>query len=264
MFTLKDLDLDYKEVENRITSQLRSYVEKSGLKGGVVAVSGGVDSSVTLSLSVKALGPSRVTALTMPEKDVTPERDIRDVISLCEGLGVTCNLVDITDMFHVMQGSIGLKGDRVALGNLKARIRMVVSYFYANTESKLVIGTSNKTELLTGFFTKFGDGACDVAPLGDLYKYNVRQLGRHLGLPPELVEKTPSPGFYKGQTDEGELGCSYDHIDLMLYSWERGYTAGEIAEGLGLDPGLVRRILRRVEENEHKRRLPYIVKVSKR
>ncbi len=126
----------------------------------------------------------------------------------------------------------------------------------------MVMGSSNKTELLTGYFTKYGDGGVDLMPLGDLYKCQVRQLASHMGVPQEIIDKTPTAGLWPGQSDEGEMGASYDDIDLIVWGYEKGFSAQEIASGIDADQGLVESILARVERNEHKRRLPLLLRLG--
>jgi NAD+ synthase len=139
---------------------------------------------------------------------------------------------------------------------------MLIAYHHANVEGKLVMGTSNKTELLTGFFTKYGDGGVDFMPLGDLWKYNIKQLAKYLEIPEKIIKKAPSPGFYKGHMDEDELGMSYDNIDLILYSYGRGLTINEISEDLTIDESEIKRMLNRVKANQHKRANPLILRLS--
>jgi len=231
MVSVEDLEINCRKIEYKIKSFISQNIEKSGLDGAVVAVSGGIDSAVTLDLTAKALGVNRVTALTMPERDVTPERDIMDVMQHCESLGVTCNTVDITPILHVIRDTLPQYDatDRITAGNVKPRVRMTVTYYFANKHRRMVMGTSNKTELLTGFFTKYGDGGVDLMPLADLYKTQLRQLARHLNIPENIIQKPPSPGFYPGHTDEDELGIDYTTLDLILYSWEKDSDASKIA-----------------------------------
>ena len=262
MISPDDPTIKLAEIEKKIVTFIAESVENAGLEGAVVAVSGGIDSAVTLSLAVKALGPEKVTAITLPERDVTPERDITDVMQHTRALGLTCDQIDITPILHVIREELPQVTDRVAFGNVKSRLRMLIAYHYANTQRRMVIGTSNKTELLTGFFTKYGDGGVDLMPLADLYKTQLRQLAKHLEIPENIIEKTPSPGFWPGQTDEGELGTDYETIELILYAWEKGYRNIEIAEELGIPLGTVDNILNRVETNEHKRRMPLILRLS--
>ena len=247
-----------------ITEFIAENVKTAGLKGAVVAVSGGIDSAVALALTVKALGGDKVTAITLPDRDATPECDIMDVMQHCESLGVTCNTLDITPILHVMRDSLPLYDvtDRVAAGNVKSRVRMIVAYHYSNRLGRMVVGTSNKTELLTGFFTKHGDGGVDMVPLADLYKTQIRQLARHLNVPENIIKKPPSPGFFPGQTDEGELGIDYATLDLVLHSLEKGEDALRIAEDLNITFGQVEAIRKRRKANEHKRRPPLILRLT--
>lgn len=264
MVSAKDLEIDCDKIERKITEFIAENVKKAGLKGAVVAVSGGLDSAVTLSLTVKALGPERVTAVTLPDRDATPERDIMDVMQHCRGLGVTCNTLDITPILHVMRETLPLydAADHVSSGNVKARVRMTVAYHYANRLCRMVMGTSNKSELLTGFFTKHGDGGVDLMPMADLYKTQIRQLARHLKVPESILKKRPSPNLYIGQTAEGELGIDYATLDLILYSLDKGSDPKKIAEDLNLTPEQVEAIQKRVKANEHKRRPPLILRLT--
>jgi NAD+ synthase len=264
MITRQNLIVDAPKVTLQVTDFIKSQIEKSGLKGAIVSLSGGIDSSLVLALTVEALGPERVTGVTMLERDVTPESDITDVMRLCATYDVTCDTVEITPILRVMRDALPLHNpeDRVTLGNLKARTRMLVAYHYANSLSRMVMGSSNKTELLTGYFTKYGDGGVDLMPIAGLYKTQVRQLARHLRLPESIISKPPSGGLWPGQTDEGELGITYELLDQVLYGMERGMKASGIARDLQVEVGLVEMVLNRVRSTEHKRRLPLILRLS--
>jgi NAD+ synthase len=263
MLNIASHKLDAEKTTARLVKLIREEVERSGLKGAIVSVSGGIDSAVTLTLTVKALGPERVKALTLPERDITPDRDIADVMSLVRSLDVTCDTVEITPVISVMRKILLLYNpeDLVAFGNVKARVRMILSYHYANSLSYMVMGTSNRTEWLTGYFTKYGDGGVDLMPLVDLYKNQIRQLAIHLNIPKSIVEKAPSGGLWPGQTDEGELGIDYDTLDLILSGMVKEMPEEEIADTLNLDLTTVQGIFRRVKTSEHKRRLPTILRL---
>ena len=239
-------------------------MRKSGLNGAVIAISGGIDSALVLSLTVAALGPEKVRAVMMPERDITPEGDITDVIHLTDAYEVTCDIVEITPALESLTAILPFYDpeNRLSSGNVRPRVRMLVSYHYANTLNMMVIGSSNKTELLTGYFTKHGDGGVDLLPLGDLYKCQVRQLARYMKVPEEIIKKTPTAGLWPGQSDEGEMGASYDTIDLILWGRENGYSDREIAESIGVDLNLVEGIFARMERSEHKRRLPLLLRLS--
>jgi len=264
MMNTELLRLNASETIEKITDFISYEVEKSGLDGAVVSLSGGIDSAVVFSLTVKALGPERVTALTIPERDITPQRDVTDVMRLAEAYDVTCDTVEITPILEQIRESIPEydEDDRLSTGNLKPRLRMMISYHYANALNRMVIGSSNKTEYLTGYFTKYGDGGCDLLPLADLYKNQIRQISKALEIPEEIIEKTPSAGLWPGQTDEGEIGASYDTIDLILYGTENGLGEEEISSQLGVEIGVVKRILGMVKRSGHKRRLPLILRLT--
>ncbi|RJS90048.1 NAD+ synthase [Candidatus Bathyarchaeota archaeon] len=264
MLDPRALRIDPSFVERRILDFISEQVSAAGLKGGIVAVSGGLDSSVTLALSAKALGGNRVRALMMPEQGLTSESDITDALEVAEMFGVTCDVVDITPVIRAIYSALPNYDpqDLISAGNVKARVRMIINYYYANRLGKMVIGSSNKSELLTGYFTKYGDGAADLFPLADLYKTQVRQLARHLGLPRRIIEKVPTAGLWPGQSDEGELGVKYELLDLILLGWERGMSVESVAEELGVGVELVRGVFERVRRSRHKRVFPLILRLS--
>ena len=256
--------IDPTKVEKRITQFIKEQIDDVGLNGAIVSVSGGIDSAVVLSLTVKALGSKKVTALTLPERDVTPKQDLDDVMQLVTKLGLTCDCMDITPMLRVMKESLPISSpsNRIALGNMKARTRMMTAYYYANVLNRMVVGTSNKSELYTGYFTKYGDAGVDIMPIGDLYKNQVRQLALHLNLPDQIVRKVPTAGFWPGQTDKEELGIDYDSLDLILYAWSRGLEPIKIVRETGISIQKVEMVLGRVRGTEHKRRPPTILRLS--
>ena len=264
MLNLSDLILDSAKTIEKIERFTLQEMRKSGLNGALLSVSGGIDSAEALALAVRALGSHRVRAVTLPERDITPERDVADVMCLVRRLDVTCDTVEITPVMAAIREALPLfdPSNRVAFGNVKSRVRMAFSYYYANSLRFMVIGSSNKTEWMTGYFTKHGDGGVDLMPLADLYKNQIRQLAAHLDIPESIMRKAPSAGFWPGQTDEEELGTDYDTLDLILYGMEKGMTEQEIAEALKKDLTLVKGVFDRVRANEHKRRLPLILRLS--
>ncbi|MDG6988983.1 MAG: NAD+ synthase [Nitrososphaerota archaeon] len=201
----------------KIASFIGEVVEGASAKGAVVALSGGIDSSVVGALCVKALGREKVLGLLLPS-DHTPEEDTKDARSLADSWGIETKTVPITGVVKSILASVDVEGTRVARGNLEARTRMVISYFYANNLSYLVAGTGDRSELALGYFTKFGDGGVDFLPIAHLYKTQVRQLGAHLGLPRRLVEKPASPQLWKGQKATDEIPAEYDKLDAVLSS----------------------------------------------
>lgn len=242
---------------------LSEKLRKTGMKGFVLGVSGGIDSAVVLKLAVNAVGRDRVTAVTMPEKD-SPGQDIEDAGELCRSEGVEHITADITGVVDAFGKALGGRVDRMALANVKARCRMVVLYHHAATRSQLVLGTSNKSELLMGYFTKYGDGGADLEPIGDLYKTEVRELAHVLRIPARIIEKAPSAGLWKGQTDEEEMGITYERLDSILSGLELGLPEEDISRRAGAPMEEVERISRKVRLSAHKRKFPPVAKIGLR
>jgi len=258
--------LDYDYAVKRITQFLRDYLARCGAKGYVIGLSGGIDSSVTARLLVEAVGSDRVFALVMPDPRTTPREDVEDAVALAEDLGIGFEVVDISKIVdaYLSVAPFADPSHKLSVGNLRARVRMTLLYLYANRFGYLVCGTGDKSEILLGYFTKYGDGGVDVLPIGDLYKTQVRELGRRLGLPKSIVEKPSSPRLWPGHMAEEELGYSYEVIDAVLYRYvDLGMSIEEIAEDTGLEIETIASIVRRVHANEHKRRTPPIPRVSK-
>lgn len=247
--------------EQVIEKFLAEKLRKIGAKGFVLGVSGGLDSSVCLRLCAKAVGKDRVLALLMPEKD-SPRDDLKDSKELCKLEGVKFKVVDITGPIDAYKKAINGKIDKKSLANIKARCRMAVLYHIANSERRLVVGTSNKSEMLFGYFTKFGDGAADLEPIGDIYKTEVRELAKKMGIPAPVIKKAPSAGLWKGQTDEGEMGITYERLDAILLGIELGLGEKKIAERAETSVKEVSRIARMVRLTSHKRKFPPVAKIG--
>lgn len=243
---------------------VRAEVTKTGLRKAILGVSGGVDSALSLALAVKALGAENVRAVMMPYKSSNPD-SLGDALKLCEKFAVAHETVEITPMADAYFNNAG-DITPTRRGNVMARLRMIVLYDLSARDNALVIGTSNKTEILLGYSTLWGDMASAVNPLGDLYKYQVFALSRHLGVISEILDKAPSADLWSGQTDEGEMGFSYALADLILFHWlERNYTASalkDLVRGEGADEAIVDKVLKRVERNAYKRVMPVIAKIS--
>ena len=244
-----------------ILSFLRHHLRDSGRNGLVLGMSGGIDSSLVANLCADAVGPAKVLGLALPEAaGGSDEKDARD---WAKQLGIGFRTTIIGPMVAAIAKGLKIpKSDRVALGNAKARVRMVALYQVARAEQRLVIGTGNKSELACGYWTKFGDGGCDFMPIGDLYKTQVREMARHLGLPARTLEKVPTAGLWRGQTDEKELGIRYETLDRILLGIEMHLGSQEIAVGAEVDEKEVLRIERLVEANAHKRKMPLIPKIG--
>ncbi|MBM3292168.1 NAD+ synthase [Candidatus Bathyarchaeota archaeon] len=264
MRSINELNINCDVVKDKITCFISDQIKIAKVNGAVVSVSGGIDSAVTVALTAKAIGVSNVLALTLPERDVTPSEDVEDVISICNMLNLTCERIEITPILHMICKQIPNFNpeNKIAFGNLKARVRMMIGYYYANLTNKMVIGTSNKTELYLGYFTKYGDGGVDVMPLGDLHKNQVRQLANHLKLPERIIKKPPSARLWVNQLTENELGLNYDMLDLIVFSFLKGYNSEEIAKELKISVESVDNIIQRIKNNGHKRSLPLILRLS--
>ncbi len=245
--------------EDTIIHFIRDF---AGERGVVIGLSGGLDSSVVLKLCTMAIGHERVLAVHMPD-NVTPDSETEDAYTIAKQMGVEYREINIDKVTDVLRGYINTD-DFSVLGNIKARARMLILYGIANSESRLVAGTSNKSELLTGYFTKYGDGASDFAPIGDLYKTQVRELAKRIGIPEKIIGKKPSANLVPGQYDEDELGMDYEMIDMILYGIEMNLTRESIVKSMNVDMLAVERIFKLYEKSRHKRVLLYIPKIGLR
>ncbi|WP_456473737.1 NAD+ synthase [Candidatus Pyrohabitans sp.] len=258
---------ELERAEKEIVDFIRGEVEAAGAEGGVVGISGGIDSALTATLAREALGDS-LLALIMPERGVTSSRDVDDSRELASRLGIPYHVVEISPAVEAVTRGFPLdafpeENRRLALANIKPRLRMINLYLAANLSNRLVIGTGNKTELLLGYYTKYGDGGVDLLPIGGLYKTQVRALAKHVGVPERIIRKIPSAGLWRGQSDEGELGMSYEELDRILYAlYEEKLTPARAAERLGIGVEKVRAVEERVKANEHKRRMPKIKEIE--
>ena len=256
--TPESLELNLPKLERRLVDFIRGYIEKVGAEGVVIGMSGGLDSSTAAALCAKAVGGGRTLGLILPERETWSEVDIDHAKAVAEKFNMPHALVDITPIVQSFYGSIPIydSADRVSNGNVKARVRMIVLYYYANKLNRLVVGSSDKSEVMLGYFTKWGDYCADISPLTCLFKTQVRLLSEHLGLPKEITAKPPSPSLWPGHLAEEELGLGYDKLDLILYGLEHGMPLEEIARQLQLNIEAVRDVERRSREGEHKRKPP--------
>ncbi|MFO7990810.1 MAG: NAD+ synthase [Thermoplasmata archaeon] len=239
---------------------IKDKVEKTGSNGVVMGLSGGLDSSTVLKLCIDALDKEKVHCIIMPE-DATPDVDMDDARWLVDEWGVEWDEVPIDgilDSFPVDEDK------RIPYANLKARVRMCIWYYFANVEKKLVVGCSNKSEVLLGYTTKYGDCAADFLPIGDVFKSDLKEMAKSIGVPERFLDKTPRAGLWKGQTDEEELGYSYETLDVVLKGIEGLNPVEDIVEKSGLTLDEVKNIKRTVERNAHKRKIPTIVKLRSR
>ena len=244
-----------KQINQSILAGVKGYFRKAGKKKAVFGLSGGIDSALTASLLVQALGKKNVTALMMPLQGVSGRVNLNDAEKLAKKLGIRGVKVPI-NRFKKQFSALPWAQGRIADANTNARIRAVLLYNYANSNDCLVVGTGNKTEILLGYFTKFGDGAADIFPIGDLWKREVRALAEFRRLPKEFLEKAPSADLWKGQTDEGELGLSYAEMDSILEAIEKGGR-----KRMHFEAGKIKKIKKRLGKNRHKSLPTPVIKV---
>jgi len=258
------LEIDFLEAQTRICRFIKEYVQNAGAKGIVLGLSGGVDSSTIAALSSLAIGGENVLGLMMPEKETFNQKDVDDAKTVAELFHLETQVCDLTKVIEAFYKDIPAfdTQDRLCKGNIKARTRMIYLYYYANKQNRIVCGSSDKSETLLGYFTKWGDAAADIAPILDLYKTQVRKLAMQMGIPKELALKPSTPGLWPTQLAETELGIKYDILDLILYGLERFMSPLDIAEQLGVETALVERLKSRWLSNEHKRRLPLPPKIG--
>jgi NAD+ synthase len=253
---------NYEVVERILTDFIAREVHRVGLERVVVGLSGGVDSAVSAALAAAALGPANVLAVMMPYKASSPE-SLADARAVAKAIRVDAKVVEITEQIDAYYAQFPDASDR-RRGNKMARERMTILYDLSAAQPALVLGTSNKTELLLGYGTLYGDMASAINPIGDLYKTQVWGIAEHLGLPKSVIRKAPTADLSPGQTDEGDLGFSYHDVDRLLY-WmiDERCTPAELVAA-GFDEAFVERIRDLVQNSQFKRRLPVIAKVSRR
>ena len=259
-------EIDAEQTAGLIVAFIRSQLEQTGFRRVVMGLSGGVDSATVAFLCARAIGPEQLLGVRMPYRTSSPESEA-DALRVVELLGCQTERVEITPMVEPMLGLIGPEGEaelRLRRGNVMARQRMIVLYDRSAAFDGLVAGTSNKTEALLGYGTLYGDMAAAFAPIGDLYKSQLRDVALFLGVPPEIVAKPPSADLWPGQTDEDELGASYADLDRALYALvDRRWTLSR-AIAAGLDRALLDGVARRVATMEYKRQTPPVAKISLR
>ena len=258
---MNKLDLNLKDIHSELVEFLRENFKKAGFSKAVLGLSGGIDSALVAYLLRDALGKENVLAIMMPYKSSNPD-SLNHAKLVVEDLKINAKTIEITNMIDAY-----FKNEKDAsslrMGNKMARERMSILFDYSSKENALVVGTSNKTEIYLGYSTQFGDSACALNPIGDLYKTNIWDLSRYLKLPNELIEKKPSADLWEGQTDEQEMGLTYKEADQVLYRMlEENKTTEEVlAEGFNKD--LVDNIVRRINRSEYKRRMPLIAKIKR-
>lgn len=257
-----DLTINSELARKILTSFISAEIRRTGIKHAVVALSGGLDSALSCYLAAEALGPENVLAVVMPYRSSSPD-SIKDAQKVIDATGIQSLTFEITPLVEPLFERFP-DMNRVRKGNVMARARMIVLFDQSASFNGLVVGTSNKTEILLGYTTLYGDSACALNPLGDLYKTQLRQFARDLGLPESIITKAPSADLWQGQTDEGELGFTYAEVDKLLYLLvDERYKPEECVQA-GFDESFVRKVVERVRRNQFKRVLPPIAKLSNR
>ncbi len=250
------------ELADKISAWLKERIDEAGADRFVLGLSGGIDSAVVAGLCARAVGPERVLAIIMPSSSIPA--DAEEAHKVAEAFGVKVTTIDLTNVaeavFSAMPSEETLYGEifneeipegsdarlQLARANVRPRSRMITNYYMANLSRGMVVGTGNKTEYMIGYFTKYGDGGVDLAPLVDLYKFEVRAVARAIGVPESVITRPPSAGLWEGQTDEDEIGITYNDLDITLQAIEAGDTSE-------IDPELLAAVEQKVARSAHKR-----------
>ncbi|PTD94625.1 NAD(+) synthetase [archaeon SCG-AAA382B04] len=257
---MKLRDFDRELVAKEIERFINEKFEDSGSDKLIIGLSGGIDSSVTSALCKNAVGSENVLGISLPinESSNRPQK-------IANQLGIDFEEIDIEDSFlstlKVLETKCSHFSDKkVSLGNMKARLRMVFLYYHANSLNGLVVGTGNKSEMQIGYFTKYGDGAADLFPIGDLYKTQVKEMAKYLNIPEQIIEKKPSASLWEGQTDEKEIGYSYSKLDQILMELDTKEEVDDIRDEFGEEA--VNDVLEMKKRSNHKRKKPPICEIS--
>ncbi len=262
----KLLAIDYERAAGAIEAFIAEKVSESGARGVVIGLSGGVDSSVTATLCVRALGSERVLGLVMPT-GFTPKQDVEDAEWLANWLGIRWRKIMIDPIVETFAAQMGRNAQspelKIPFANLRARIRMALLYFHANEENLIVVGTGDRSEALIGYYTKYGDGGVDLLPIGGLYKSQVRRLAVHLGIPERIAFKPSSPQLYPGHRAVDEIPLDYDILDVVLaLLFDERRDIDEASREAGVPRKVVERVLEMHNRSQHKRSMPPIAPIS--
>ena len=253
------LEIDLVKTIRAVERFIKEEVKSAGASGVVVGLSGGIDSSVLATLCARALGPERVYGLLMPMRGITPSRDMKDAENLADILGMKYTEIKIAPIVRAFLKANPISDPKVTLakGNMMARIRMINLYYVANLKNYLVAGSGDRSEVLIGYYTKYGDGGADFLPIGNLYKTQVREIAKYLELPVSIVKKKSSPRFWKGHIAEKEIGIGYEKVDQILHGiMDLDLKPEEITKRTEISLDEIKKILEMVKCSEHKRRMP--------
>jgi NAD+ synthase len=255
-----ELKLDTKIVREQLVKFIKEQITNAGFSKAVIGVSGGVDSAVSATLTAEALGKGNVLGVMLPYRTSNP-KSMEDAKSVIKVIGIRSELINISRMVDSYCDDYKVT-DSIRCGNVMARVRMIVLYDLSAREKALVVGTSNKTEILVGYGTQYGDIACAINPLGDLYKTQIWQLAEAIGVPKQIIEKAPSADLWEGQTDEGEMGITYAELDTLLFDMIDKQNSDEELMKLGFNAILIKKVRGMIQKNEFKGRPPVIAKIS--
>lgn len=244
---------------------IKQRVKEAGTEGVVIGLSGGVDSAVVCALAVQALGSEKVFPIFLKNKNSLAS-DIEDINTLCEFLNIDLLMIEIQNVIDQFSESVQEVEDSTMIEwmNIKPRILQTYLYFHSNKKNYLVCGAGNKSELMIGYYTKYGDGGVDILPIGDVYKTHVFELAEYLKIPPSIIKKPPSAGLSKGQTDEAEIGMSYSLLDSILFGLETFQSDEEISKRLQIPLEKIKNVRSKIYKSEHKRRGPVVFKLGVR
>ena len=264
LLTPSILRINQEETKQKITRFIKDYVTKTKTKGVVLGMSGGIDSSTNAALTALAIGGSKTYGLLMFEKETRNRIDVNHALQVAKKFNIKPVTIDITRLLSIIYDTIPAfaESDFKAKGNIKARVRMLLLYYYANNKNLIVSASSDKSETMIGYYTKHGDIAADIAPQQDLYKTQIRQLAKHLGIMNAIITKPSTPALWPDQTAEQEIGMPYERLDLMLFGFEHFMEPTQIAEQLVMPVETVESVKKRWLEAEHKRRLPLSPKLG--
>jgi|TARA_B100000586_G_scaffold133715_1_gene96685 NAD+ synthase len=247
------INQDYQKIYQDIETFLKNEVSRNKADGVIFGLSGGIDSVTVAYLCGKIFG-KKTLALVMPDSTVSPSNETGDALKVIGELGLDYKLIDI-DVIHKRYSNY-LEPDNLALGNLRARIRANIIYYYANLKNFLVLGTSDKSEYSIGYFTKFGDGCADLLPIAKLYKTQLREFAKILGVPNNIITKKSSPNLWEGHIAEDELGITYEEIDSILHCLEKELSINDIVKKTEIEKEFVEKIYQMHENSWHKRLPP--------
>ena len=260
--------MNFESISQEIMNFIKKETESRKSNGVVLGISGGIDSTVLAFLATRAIGPENVKGLILPDETVTPANDIEDAIRICTDLKIDSEKISINKPKNSFLEIIKYTDNMLLTGNLVARVRMCVLYYYSGLMGRLVLGSSNKTELMLGYFTKFGDGAADLLPLGDIYKTQLFGLAKYLEIPGSVIDKKSSARLWANQFTEDELGLPFNQLDKILQFFESSNNVHYDRQALSDEfPGssieIIEEVQFRMKNNQHKLTFPPVCKISK-